>query len=167
MLIRRETPADAIEIDRVHRAAFDGDEPAEVALVRQMRDSGALLTNLSFVTQADGRIVGHIAISRARIGDVPVLALGPIGVLPELQRGGVGAALMYAAIGAADAQDESLIGLLGHLEYYPRFGFVLGSEVGVAPDEASWTSHFQVRTLTAWTPNSGGTFRYADEFYSL
>ena len=167
MFIRREKPSDATEIDQVHREAFDGDEPAEVALVRQMRDSGALLTNLSFVAEADGKIVGHIAISRARVGNVPVLALGPIGVVPELQRGGVGAALMHAAIGAADALDELLIGLLGHLEYYPRFGFVLGSEVGVAPDEASWASHFQVRTLTAWTPKSAGTFRYSDEFYAL
>jgi putative acetyltransferase len=167
VLIRREMPSDATGIDRVHRAAFEGDEPAEVALVRQMRGSGALLTHLSFVAAVHDSVVGHIAISRARVDAVPVLALGPIAVLPELQRNGVGAALMHAVIGAADAQDEPLIGLLGHLEYYPRFGFVLGSDVGIAPDEASWASHFQVRTLTAWTHDAVGTFRYADEFYSL
>jgi putative acetyltransferase len=166
VLIRRETPSDATGIDRVHRAAFEGDEPAEVALVRRMRASGALLTQLSFVAEVEESVVGHVAISRARMDAVPVLALGPIAVLPELQCGGVGTALMHAAIGAADAQDEPMIGLLGHLEYYPRFGFVLGSEVGIIPDEASWASQFQVRTLTAWTRDTVGTFRYADEYYS-
>lgn len=69
--------------------------------------------------------------------------------------------------GAEPVQDESLIGLLGHLDYYPRFGFVPAATVGIEPDEPSWAEHFQVRALTAWDPAITGAFRYPDEFYAL
>lgn len=182
VLIRRERTGDAVAIDAVHRSAFDrsaaveGDtptspavgDPVEVGLVHRLRDDGsAWIPTLSLVAEFQDRIVGHVCLTRAGIGPFPVLALGPIGVHADQQGKGIGSALMHAALGAADALDEPLVGLLGSLEYYPRFGFVPGTRLGIVPDVADWTSHFQVRPLTAYELEIKGEFRYADAFYAL
>ncbi|WP_067896328.1 GNAT family N-acetyltransferase [Nocardia vaccinii] len=171
MLIRRERTGDIPAIDAVHRAAFARSEadtdPAEVDLVHRLRTDSGWMPTLSLVAEAGNRVVGHVCLTRAGVGPYPVLALGPIGVLPEHQRNGVGSALMHAALGAADALDEPLVGLLGSLEYYPRFGFQPGSCLGIVPDEPSWTSHFQVRLLTAYESGMTGEFRYPEPFHTL
>jgi len=180
VLIRRERPGDIPAIDAVHRAAFaleyahggdprqgGPDAPPEVALVHQLRSDSGWMPTLSLVAEDLERVVGHVCLTRAGVGPYPVLALGPIGVLPERQHAGVGAGLMHAALGAADALDEPLVGLLGSLQYYPRFGFVPGARLGVVPDEPSWASHFQVRTLTGYEPGITGEFRYPDPFYGI
>ncbi|WP_024801933.1 GNAT family N-acetyltransferase [Nocardia sp. BMG51109] len=181
MLIRRERGGDISAIDAVHRAAFARDypdatteespgasaDPAEVALVHRLRSDSGWIPTLSMVAEVNDRVVGHVCLTRAGVGPFPVLALGPIGVLPGHQGDGVGSALMHAALGAADALDEPLVGLLGSLDYYPRFGFVRGSRAGILPDEPTWASHFQVRPLTAYETGIAGEFRYAEPFYSL
>lgn len=181
MLIRRERAGDILAIDAVHRRAFARDypdglpgeaphasaDPAEVALVHRLRSDSGWIPTLSMVAQVQDRVVGHACLTRARVGPYPVLALGPIGVLPDHQGDGVGAALMHATLGAADALDEPLIGLLGSLDYYPRFGFVPGARVGIVPDEPTWASHFQVRPLTAYESTMTGEFRYAEPFYPV
>ncbi len=184
VLIRRERTGDAAAIDAVHRSAFareyanaNGDrppgstaptaDPPEVGLVRLLRDSSGWMPTLSMVAESHDDIMGHVCLTRAGIGPFPVLALGPIGVRAGAQGHGVGAALMHAALGAADALDEPLVGLLGHLDYYPRFGFVPGARLGIVPDQPEWTSHFQVRPLAAYDAEIKGEFRYADPFYEL
>lgn len=177
MLIRRERAADAAAVAQVHRRAFgelseregtpvDGDPP-EVALVELLRQSESWIPTLSFVATEVDTVIGHLCLTRASVGPFPVLALGPIGVLPTHQSTGAGSALMHAALGAADALDEPLIGLLGSLEWYPRFGFVPGVRVGIVPDVPDWASHFQVRTLSAFEVEISGEFRYARPFYEL
>ncbi|MRH87168.1 GNAT family N-acetyltransferase [Nocardia sp. SYP-A9097] len=182
MLIRRERPGDAAAVDAVHRSAFalefananvdrpphptaPAADPPEVGLVRLLRDNSGWMPTLSMVAESHDDIVGHVCLTRAGIGPFPVLALGPIGVRTDAQAGGVGSALMHAALGAADALDEPLVGLLGHLDYYPRFGFVPGTRLGIVPNRPEWTSHFQVRPLAAYDPEIKGEFRYADPFY--
>lgn len=171
MLIRRETADDAAAIDAVHRAAFDppapGTEPVEVGLVRALRSDAAWLPELSLVAERGQAVVGHVVCSLGALDGQAALGLGPIGVLPDLQGGGVGGALMHAALGAADALDFPVVVLLGHLDYYPRFGFVPADSIGIAPTEPEWASHFQARTLSAWQPESAGTFRYAAPFAQL
>ena len=93
------------------------------------------------------------------------LGLGPLGVLPAWQGRRVGSALMYAVLGAADALDESLVVLLGHADYYPRFGFRPAIEYGVTPPVAEWRpAHFQARPLTAYRPSIRGEFTYPEPF---
>ncbi|MBF6357487.1 N-acetyltransferase [Nocardia higoensis] len=189
MLIRREQPADAPAIARVHASAFaavhgtvgagtntqndpthngqPGPEPVEVGLVERLRSDPAWIATLSLVAMHVDEVVGHVCLTRAAVGPFPALALGPLGVHADHQRAGVGSALMHAAIGAADALDEPLIGLLGSLEYYPRFGFVPSARLGITPDEPGWVSHFQVRPLTAFEPQISGEFHYAEPFYEL
>ncbi|BEK84686.1 N-acetyltransferase [Nocardia seriolae] len=136
--------------------------------MHRLRDDGsAWIPTLSLVAEFQDQIVGHVCLTRAGVGPFPVLALGPLGVRADQQGKRIGSALMHAALGAADALDEPLVGLLGSLEFYPRFGFVPGARLGILPDVADWTSHFQVRPLTAYELEIKGDFHYADAFYAL
>ena len=92
---------------------------------------------------------------------------GPIGVVPEVQRTGVGSALMHAVIAAVDALDYPLVALLGHLDYYPRFGFVPAARLGVTAPDPTWGDHFQARTLATWHAGLARAFRYAAPFEAL
>ena len=166
MIVRRERPADAGASRAVQAEAFRGPdvaEPAEARLLDELRACDGWIDRFSFVAELDGVVVGHVVCTRAHVGVAAVLGLGPIGVRPDLQRGGVGLALVHAVIGAADACDEPLVGLLGSPAYYGRFGFRPSTEVGIEPP-GPWGAHFQVRALTAWTAAIAGVFRYAAPF---
>ena len=125
------------------------------------------MPELSWVAEIDGRVVGHCVCTRGHVGEVGCVGLGPIGVVPEAQRAGVGSALMYASIGAADALGEPLIALLGDPAFYSRFGFLLSTDLGVRPPETSWGVHFQVLPLRTWTESITGSFRYSAPFATI
>ncbi|HMD94441.1 MAG TPA: N-acetyltransferase [Trebonia sp.] len=169
MLIRRESAGDAEAIHTVTAAAFaspgEPAPPAEARLVDELRASPVWLPALSLVAVgAAGDVTGHVVCTRGRVGDAPVLGLGPLSVRPDSQRRGVGSALMHAILGAADALDEPLVALLGSPDYYRRFGFRLSGEFGISPPRPRWGPHFQVRTLTAYEPALHGTFAYPEPF---
>lgn len=173
MLIRREVPGDEGPIHDVHAEAFapaypDG-HPPEPGLVDALRADEGWIAALSFVAEVDGTVAGHVCCTRATLlpAGHPVLGLGPLGVRPAHQRGGVGEALMHAVLGAADALGEPLVVLLGHRDYYPRFGFEPAAALGIEPEVPEWASHFQARRLTAHRPGLTGTFRYAKPFSEL
>jgi putative acetyltransferase len=173
VLIRCEIPADIQAIRIVHAAAFAGPDttermPAEVGLVDALRASDAWLPTLSLVAAGpDGDLIGHVVCTRGRVESRPALGLGPLGVHPAAQGRGVGSALMHAVLGAADALGEPLVVLLGHTDYYPRFGFRPAVEYGVTPPEPAWGAHFQARPLTAYDPSIRGQFAYAQPFNDL
>ncbi|OZM83554.1 GNAT family N-acetyltransferase [Pseudonocardia sp. MH-G8] len=173
MIIRRELPGDEEAVTRVHADAFaahypDG-EPVEPGLVTALRASDAWIPALSLVAVRDGATVGHVCCTRATLGEqrVPVLGLGPLGVVVGQQRAGVGGALVHAVLAAADALDEPLVVLLGHPGYYPRFGFRPAAELGIRPEVAEWEPAFQARTLTTYEPAMTGLFTYAPPFGEL
>jgi putative acetyltransferase len=172
VLIRREVPDDVDAIDAVHRAAFPppqpGVEPLEVGLVRALRADAGWVSQLSLVAEdPSSAVVGHVVCTVGSVGDAPALGLGPLAVLPAQQGTGVGGALMHAVIAAADALDHPVVVLLGHVDYYPRFGFVPAVTIGISPAEPAWGDHFQARPLFAWTPALTGVFRYAAPFDAL
>jgi putative acetyltransferase len=74
---------------------------------------------------------------------------------------------MHAVLGAADALGEPLVALLGEPGFYGRFGFVTAASLDIAAPDPAWGNYFQVRTLTAYTPELTGTFRYADAFSAV
>jgi putative acetyltransferase len=177
MYVRRERPGEAQAIHDVHAAAFRSDaqtldEPVEAGLADELRSTGAAIPQLSLVAVVDRVVVGHVVCSRGWIRgenavDHSALGLGPIGVLPAHQNGGVGNAMMHAVLGAADALDEPLVALLGEPAYYARFGFQPAHMHDIAPPDDGWGDYFQVRTLTAHDPRVRGTFRYAPPFDGL
>ncbi len=164
--IRPEAPGDAPSIAAVHDAAFGG--PVESRIVEQVRASDAWLPDLSLVAtdDASGEIVGHVLVCRGRVErkqepPAAVLVLGPIGVLPDRQKAGIGGALMRRAIGAAVGRAEPLIALLGHEDYYPRFGFEPARDLGLEPPAAAWGDrHWMALRLPSWTPDLRGVVQF-------
>ena len=126
MNIRDETPADEAAITALTRAAFANAEHTshtEEYIVLALRRRGKL--SVSLVAEDEGGLVGHVALSPVtlRDGSQDWYGLGPISVLPARQRGGVGSALMQAAITRLRAMDAAGCVLLGDPGYYQRFGF--------------------------------------------
>jgi putative acetyltransferase len=168
MIVRRETLADVAAVREVVGAAFAVAERAgpvdEVVLLDALRECDAWLPALSHVALAGNEVVGHVVCTRAHVSGRPVLGLGPLSVHPDRQRRGVGTALMHSVLGAADALDEPLVVLLGHADYYPRFGFRPAEEYGVIPPVPGWRAHFQALALTSYHDDLRGQFVYAEPF---
>lgn len=173
MLIRRDLPADHAAIRAVIAEAFKDpaapqDVPVEVGLVDALRASPEWIPQLSMVAESDeGTVVGYVVCTRGWVDDRPAVGLGPLAVAPTAQRQGAGSALMHAVLGAAEALDEPLVALLGHSEYYPRFGFRPADQLGVRARVAAWAPHFQARVLGNPQSALHGTFRYAQPFNEL
>jgi putative acetyltransferase len=176
-VIVREQRADDYEaIQHVYAEAFrrprfrppqrSGHVPPEVGLFEALWEAGDMIPELSFAALSDGGVVGHVTASQATVATEPVVAVGPIGVLPDHQGTGIGSALMEALLEAADAADVPLVVLLGAPQYYSRFGFRPAREVGVISPEPEWGDAFQARPLTAYTESVVGRFEYASAFSS-
>ena len=135
-------------------------------LVAWLRDDVGWIPELSLVAVEGGIVVGHVVASRAYVDDQPALGLGPLSVRPDRQRSGIGAALMHAVLGAADALGDPLVGLVGEPAFYSRFGFVPAESTGVIAPDPSWGDYFQVRTLSRYDGQTG-RFQYAGPFDRL
>jgi putative acetyltransferase len=121
--VRVELPADREGSVEVERLAFGGDvEPAIVERVRDLDGAFAL------VADDDGDIVGHAQFSRAWVGDLPVVALGPIGVRPDRQRQGIGSALIAEGLEEARRRGEPAVIVLGDPAFYGPRGVVAAAE---------------------------------------
>ena len=123
IIIRPETTADHEAIRHVNRLAFSQDE--EARLVDALREGG--FVRVSLVAEKEGQVVGHILFSDLPIitgdGTVAALALAPMAVLPELQRQGIGSALVQSGLATCRLQSHRIVVVLGHAHFYPRFGF--------------------------------------------
>jgi putative acetyltransferase len=96
-----------------------------------------------------------------------VLVLSPLAVAPDMQRRGIGGALVRAAIQAADELGSPLLFLEGSPRYYPRHGFVAGGTLGfIRPSLRIPEAAFQVVTLTTWEPWMTGQLVYSEVFWS-
>jgi putative acetyltransferase len=113
-------PADAAAIRAVETAAFG--QPDEAGLVEASRAQGGAWVEL--VAEEDGEIVGHILMNRLTVTPArPMAGLAPVAVAPGWQGRGIGDALCRAGIEAVRALGAEAVVVLGHPEYYPRFGF--------------------------------------------
>ncbi|CAN7296437.1 N-acetyltransferase [Bosea sp. LjRoot90] len=121
--IRAAQPADAEAIAALNRAAFGGED--EVGIVERLRRDG--LTAVELVAERDNAIVGHILLSWLPTTmdgrTVKALALAPMAVQPGSQKQGIGGRLIVAALHEAKAAGAEAVIVLGHPDYYPRFGF--------------------------------------------
>jgi len=121
--IRAAKPADALAIAALNRAAFGGED--EVGIVEHLRRDRLVAVEL--VAERDGTIIGHILLSWLPAmmdgRTVKALALAPMAVLPGSQKQGFGGRLIAAALDEARAAGAEAVIVLGHPDYYPRFGF--------------------------------------------
>ena len=121
-------------IRELHRAAFGDDGDDIVRLIDELRgDPSLFVADLSFVSLAGSRVAGHVMNTWSLVGGTPVLQLSPLGVLPELQRQGHGAALVRESLAAVRARGEPALLVEGDPAYYGRFGFVRADELGLLP----------------------------------
>jgi putative acetyltransferase len=138
--IRPEAEQDQLPIHQVNAEAFETE--TEAKLVDALRNSGIPLVSL--VAEQDDAIVGHILFSPmtdAQGNLVPIAGLAPMAVAPGHQKQGIGSALVRAGLEQCRAAGYQAVIVLGHPDYYPRFGFVPASRFGIqcqfeAPDEA-------------------------------
>ncbi|WP_405859389.1 bifunctional class I SAM-dependent methyltransferase/N-acetyltransferase [Streptomyces sp. NBC_00090] len=167
--VRQETAEDASAVRRVVSTAFGSvDTPSEVEadLVDNLRlDADAWLPGLSYVAEApDGTIAAHALITRCRVGGAPAAALAPVSVAPEYQRTGAGQAVVRAVLDAARLRGEPFVLVLGHPEYYPRFGFVRASEYGIKPGFEAPDEAMMALVLDGSEPVPPGTLVYPAAF---
>jgi putative acetyltransferase len=126
ILIRDEASADVAAISEVTVAAFETMEisnQTEHFIVEALRSAGAL--TVSLVAEVDGIVVGHIAFSPVTMSDGTKgwYGLGPVSVRPDMQRKGIGKALIQEGLSRLKALKAKGCCLIGHPEYYRQFGF--------------------------------------------
>lgn len=163
--IRDAQSGDADAIGRLHVAAFGGDQEAK--LVDALRSASAV--TLSLVAIQGSEIVGHILFSPVEIASgehsFDAIGLGPMAVVPDAQRRGIGSALVHAGLQRLREAGHDAVFVLGHPEYYPRFGFRRASDFEIAweheaLDEAFMALELKPRGLAG----RQGIVRYRPEF---
>lgn len=164
--IRPEEPGDIAGVRAVNETAFG--QPVEAGIVDSIRT--ACPDVVSLVAVDDGPVVGHIFFSPVLVsgesGTVQGMGLAPMAVLPKNQRQGLGSLLVREGIKAMHERKCPFIIVLGHPEYYPRFGFDCASKHGLScqwdgvPDEAFMVLILEEATMAGVS----GTARYRNEF---
>ena len=166
--IRDERPDDRDAIASVVGAAFGS--PVEPRLVEDLRASDDFVPQWSLVAELDGSIVGHVMVTFAVLQDGEtarrIANLSPLAVTPEMQRRGVGSALVAAVTARVDASGEPLVVLEGSPAYYGRLGFEYSVPYGIHINLPHWAPReaAQLMRLTNYDPAIRGTVVYPPAF---
>jgi putative acetyltransferase len=165
MTVRVENAEDIEAVRRVNELAFGrSDEAALVDALRAASDP-----QISLVAVVDGQVVGHIFFSPVTIeseeSTSTALGLGPMAVLPAYQRQGVGSRLVREGLRECRRIGYDVVVVLGHPEYYPRFGFIPASRQGLCskypvPDEVFMVAELEPGALKG----RRGLVKYRHEF---
>jgi predicted N-acetyltransferase YhbS len=142
IILRLEWPEDHRTVEKLTYEAFRNAEHAsgdEAFLARKLRDIPAFVAELDYVAEAGGKVIGNIMYTRSKIvssngEEWETLTFGPLSVLPEYQKRGVGAALVSHTLQLARKMGFRAVLIFGHESYYPRFGFREASAFHVTTD---------------------------------
>ena len=163
IIIRQETTADAAAINVVNISAFEGE--AEAKLVSALRQSKSFIPELSLVADIDGRVVGHILLSRIHLKysekEVAMLALAPMAVVPSQSHRGIGSMLVRAAIAKATSMGERAIIVVGHPPFYAKFDFEGVGKWKMQHSLSVPTEAVQALELLKGTFKGGGLINYS------
>ena len=146
MKIKTSNESDRIAIDGIHRSAF-GEEQGEeiVALVNDLLRDETARPLLSLVAELQGELVGHILFTKVRLQpeapDVSARILAPLGVSSPYQGKGVGANLIRDGLKILAESGVDLVFVLGHADYYPKFGFQTAGRLGFEAPYAIPSEH--------------------------
>lgn len=132
IILRQENKNDFKSVFHLIEKAFEKEEHSdhkEQFLVERLRNSVAFITELSIVAEIDNEIVGHILFTKLKIkndlNSFESLALAPVSVLPDFHGKGIGSKLILHGHEIAKGLGYKSVILLGHQDYYPRFGYEL------------------------------------------
>jgi predicted N-acetyltransferase YhbS len=169
LLIRQEEKKDHDAVYQVVKTAFETMEKAngdEQDLVNRLRKSEAFIPELSLVAEIDGKIIGHILFTRMKIGEHISLALAPVAVLPEYQGQGAGAQLIREGHRIARELGYRSVILVGHPDFYPRFGYSSASRWKIsAPFEVPDEAFMALELVEGGLKDVSGEIEYAKEFF--
>ena len=168
MIIREEQSSDIAKIWEVNVEAFE--TKAEARLVNSLRDSGC--TFISLVADTESKVVGHILFTPVALtgnkSKLKILGLAPMAVLSQYQNKGIGSELVKTGLERCKSLGYDAVVVLGHPNYYPRFGFVPSINYGIkseydVPDEV-----FMILELTPGSlKHQEGVIRYHEAFDSV
>lgn len=165
--IRPETASDYHSIREVDDLAFE--QPNEGLLVVKLRMNPSFLSNLSLVAHIEDKIVGHILLFPITIvnrkHNHTSLALAPVAVIPEMQNCGIGSTLIRAGLKAATMEGYTSVIVLGHPDFYTRFGFKPASRWNIYPHFVIPDEVFMAMELVAGgLAGVSGKVEYPPEF---
>lgn len=166
--IRSEEPSDYQAVAEVNILAFGREN--EARLVERIRDSERYIRELSLVAELDGAVIGHILLSEIDLVDEEtwqVLALAPMAIKPQFQNQGVGSKLIQAALEVAEARGAPLVVVLGHPQFYPRFGFEPSERYKIEPPFRVPAEAFMVKPLKNYQKLLHGRVAYPPTFIGV
>jgi predicted N-acetyltransferase YhbS len=171
--LRQETPADYNEVSKVIENAFKNmpySDQKEHLLVERLRKSDAFVPKLSIVAACNNEIVGHIILTKIKVkknGESFVsLALAPVSVKPDYQKMGIGGKLIRESHRIAKELGFKSIILLGHKDYYPKFGYSLASKFGIKlPFEVPEENCMAIELIENGLKGISGIVAYPKAFY--
>ncbi len=148
--VRLATEKDKPAIRDLNTRAFGRAD--EAGIIGKLEEEGAVI--LQLVADAEGQIIGHALFYHVGVfGKLGAVGLGPMSVDPWVQREGIGTAMVNLGLSHVKNSGGSMVFVLGHPEYYPRFGF---SEAAAADFQAPWKGpHFMGLRLRYGPPMSG------------
>ncbi|AFZ24011.1 putative acetyltransferase [Cylindrospermum stagnale PCC 7417] len=165
MNIRCETLPDYPSIAEVNILGFGQENEAK--LVEVIRNSDRYIPELSLIAEVGGNVVGHILFSYIDlVGEetLQVLGLAPMAVRPQFQRHGIGSALVQAGLETADARGEAIVIVLGHSQFYNRFGFEPSVNYEIESPFPVPEDFFMVKRLQSYQKKYKGTVVYPPAF---
>jgi len=167
MQIRPEQKSDRDLVYAVNASAFPSTDEAD--LVNRLRQTAKPLISLVAVTGK--QLPGHILFSPVQLHsdpDLNLMGLAPMAVLPEYQRHGVGSLLLNAGLDACQQMDVGAVVVLGHANYYPKFGFLPAVNFGIKSEYDVPSEVFMLKELIKdYLRSHEGTIRYHREFGML
>jgi putative acetyltransferase len=164
MIIRAERQGDAERIRAVNLAAFETSTEAD--LVDALRRQATPIVSL--VAEDDANVIGHILFSPVTLANEPeltLMGLAPMAVVPSRQRQGVGLSLVREGLERCRQLNAAAVVVLGHPEYYPRFGFLPAARLSLRSEYDVPEEVFMVRELRDGALRGiSGTIRYHPVF---
>lgn len=137
----------------------------EHKLVRELLKSDAFIKDLSLTAKFKGMIVGYILFTKVKVGNDTLLTLAPLAVLPRFQKKGIGKSLVEKGHKIAKELGYKGIVVLGHADYYKKFGYELASKWGIkCPIEVPDENFMAIELYPGALSNVKGTVEYPKEF---
>jgi len=165
--VREENSSDVKTIWDINSEAFETDDEAK--LVNALRDSGC--TFISLVAEENNDVIGHILFTPVKLSSgvqVKILGLAPMAVLTQYQNTGIGSKLVERGLGNCKSHGFDAVVVLGHPDFYPKFGFVPSVEYGIKSEYEVPDEVFMILELVPGSLiNCKGIIKYHEVFNEL